>query len=149
VEQVSIRFHNTNVLQVVAVPLFASFPTYDFFLLHFDKEGGTWNVAAGYQCKMGTEHPSEDAWQEVPLSVWLEGKCRRYRVEADGRQVAAKKQRGWVMMGESKQAAMLGTSVAEALPQDIALGTSSSAVCRAEIEWNSQQESAKKRKTED
>jgi hypothetical protein len=37
-EQVSIRFHKTNVLQVVAVPLFASFPTYDTFLLHFDKE---------------------------------------------------------------------------------------------------------------
>ena len=156
VEQVSIRFHNTNVLQVVAVPLFASFPTYDFFLLHFDKEGGTWNVAAGYQCKMGTENPSEDAWQEVPLSVWLEGKCRRYRVEADGRQVAAKKHRGWFMMGESKQADMLGVSVAEALPQDSApgLGTSSSVVCRAETLWNSQKESAmerfaKKRKTED
>ena len=60
------------------------------------------------------------------------------------------------MMGESKQADMLGVSVAEALPQDSApgLGTSSSVVCRAETLWNSQKESAmerfaKKRKSED
>jgi hypothetical protein len=60
------------------------------------------------------------------------------------------------MMGGSKQADMLGISVAEALPQDAApgLGTSSSVVCSAEMVWNNQQESekekfAKKRKTED
>jgi hypothetical protein len=36
----------TQVVQVVAVPLFSSFPAYDFFLMH--KIGGEWKVAAGY-----------------------------------------------------------------------------------------------------
>lgn len=105
-----------HVVQVVAVPLFASFPTYDFFLLH-KKAKGQWLVAAGYQCKQGTESPSEDAWKQVALSVWIEGKYRNYSVR-QGSRVTATLHLGWHLLGESTQADFLGVSVLEALPLD-------------------------------
>jgi hypothetical protein len=46
-----------SVVQVVAVPMFASFPTYDFFLLN--KVEQSWIVAAGYQCKQCTQDITE------------------------------------------------------------------------------------------
>jgi hypothetical protein len=117
IDAVSARYSRTpQVLQVVAVPMFASFPTYDFFLLHKCVEG--WNVAGGYQCKQGKENPSEDAWPEIRLSVWIERKCRKYRVQEDGKRVSEKLYRGWVLLGESGQTDLLGVSVSEALPQD-------------------------------
>jgi hypothetical protein len=68
IDVVKIEFRKrTHVLQVVAVPYFASFPMYDFFVLH--REGDDWKIAAGYQCKQGTERPSDAAAPEVPLSV--------------------------------------------------------------------------------
>jgi hypothetical protein len=106
----------TNVLQVVAVPLFASFPVYDFFVLYRICDG--WTVAVGYQCKQGTEYPYEYADEEVALSVWLEGKCRKYRVGFDGAHVEMKEERGWVLLGETNQVGLLGVSISEALPQD-------------------------------
>lgn len=127
-------FEAPKVLQVVAVPIFASFPTYDFFLLHRDGNN-KWNVVVGYQCKQGTETPSEDAWDDVPTSVWIEGKCRRYRVQDDGRRVQEKLHRGWVMLGESNQADLLGVSVSEALPQDPASSQEERRTCRAEEVW--------------
>jgi hypothetical protein len=88
-----------QVLQVVAVPYCASFPVYDFFVLH--KVNGCWIIKAGYQCKQGTQPPTDDASMEVPLSVWIEGKCRQYRALADGSRVAIANARGWQVLSES------------------------------------------------
>ena len=118
----------TNVMQVVAVPLFASFPVYDFFVLHRISHG--WRVAAGYQCKQGTKYPNEDADEKVALSVWLEGKCRKYRVGDDGALVDMKEERGWLLLGENNQMGLLGVSISEALPQDPS--PQFTAVCAAE-----------------
>ena len=118
----------TNVMQVVAVPLFASFPVYDFFVLHRISHG--WRVAAGYQCKQGTNYPNEDADEQVDLSVWLEGKCRKYRVGDDGAHVDMKEERGWLLLGENNQMGLLGVSISEALPQDPS--PQFTAVCAAE-----------------
>ena len=62
--------------------------------------------------------PDKDTHPTIPLSVWLEGKCRKYHVESDGSQAELKLNRGWVMLGESCQCDLLGVSVLEALPQD-------------------------------
>ena len=75
-----------QVMQVVVVPLFASFPTYDFFLFH--RNGSSWMPAAGYQCKLGDELPDEKhqaLTNVVPLSVWIGGSCRKYRMETGTR----------------------------------------------------------------
>jgi hypothetical protein len=104
VEIVAIEFATRpEVLQVVAMPYFASFPTSDFFVLH--KVKGRWRIAAGYE-----------ASQQVPLSVWIEGKCRKYRTLEHGARVEISEVRGWQMLSESYQADMLGVSVSEALP---------------------------------
>lgn len=117
VEAVSRQFQRRNkVQQVIAVPLFAAFPVYDFFVLHRTKEN--WDVKAGYQCKQGSKYPTHETDEAVGLSVWLEGKCRKYRVEEEGSHVGSKIERGWVLLGESNQAALFGVSVSEALPQD-------------------------------
>ena len=72
IDAVKITFsQQSHVLQVVAVPYFASFPMYDFFVLHREEDGDGWKILAGYQCKQGGEHPSEDASQDVTLSVWI------------------------------------------------------------------------------
>jgi hypothetical protein len=132
IESVKLQFsRRQQVHQVVAVPLFASFPVYDFFLLHRTDNG--WKVAAGYQCKQGTMHPNQDADPAIPLSVWLEGKCRKYRVESDGSRVESKLDRGWVMLGESNQCGLLGVSVSEALPQDPS-GDEGDPLCDAEMD---------------
>ena len=120
IDEVSARYSGApQVLQVVAVPMFPSFPTYDFFLLHREGEGSLkWKAAAGYQCKEGTENPSEDAWAAVPKSVWIEGRCRRYRVREDGKRIQEKSHRGWVLLGESNQTDLLaeGTEVLGRMP---------------------------------
>ena len=118
INAVALQFSlRTEVQQVVAVPLFASFPVYDFFVLH-RTSNEKWEVAAGYQCKQGNQYPKEGTDKGVPLSVWLEGKCRTYRVDDGGCGVGLKHENGWVLMGESNQADLLGVSVSEALPQD-------------------------------
>jgi hypothetical protein len=107
--------YRPEVLQVVAVPYFQSFPVYDFFVLH--KVNSRWIVAAGYQCKQGTEGPKVEALEVVGQSVWIEGKCRKYRALADGRgRVEIANVLGWQVLSESYQAEMLGVSVSEALP---------------------------------
>jgi hypothetical protein len=53
-------------------------------------------VAAGHHCKQGTKNPSEDAWADIPFSIWIEGKCRKYCAQEDGKRVPDKLQRGWV-----------------------------------------------------
>uniref|UniRef100_A0A6S8NPX8 Uncharacterized protein n=1 Tax=Amphora coffeiformis TaxID=265554 RepID=A0A6S8NPX8_9STRA len=122
-------------VQVIAVPMYASFPTYDFFLLH--REGKrNWKVIVGYQCKQGSENPSEDAWKDILTSVWIEGKCRRYRVRGDGQRVSTKLHRGWTLLSESNQADLLGVSVAEALPQEPVCGQEERQCCVAEQEWD-------------
>lgn len=120
IDDVKIEFsQRPHILQVVAVPYIRSFPlsfsTYDFFVLHRDGDDG-WKIAAGYQCKQGTDHPTEEASLDVPLSVWVEGKCRKYRVRKDCAGVPRTVRRGWVLLGESDQVSMLGVSVLEALP---------------------------------
>lgn len=134
--EVKARFMtDPEVVQVVAVPMYASFPTYDFFLLHREGERN-WKVIVGYQCKQGSENPSEDAWKEIPTSVWIEGKCRRYRVRGDGQRVSTKLYRGWTMLGESNQVDLLGVSVVEALPQEPGNGQEERQCCVAEQEWD-------------
>lgn len=107
----------TNVMQVIAVPLFASFPVYDFFVLHRISHD-SWRAAAGYQCKQGTKYPNENVDEQAHLSVWIEGKCRKYRVGDDGAHVNVKEERGWLLLGENNQIGLLGVSISEALPQD-------------------------------
>jgi hypothetical protein len=123
--------------QVVAVPMFASFPLYDFFLLH--RINGQWVVAAGYQCKKGSESPTEHALtRDIRLSVWIEGKCRKYRVASQGTRVPAKIELGWHLLGEPAQTGLLGTSVSEALPQESTVGECPQ--CPAEQALKHQQE---------
>jgi hypothetical protein len=109
-----------EVMQVVVVPLFASFPSYDFFLFH--RDGRNWKPAAGYQCKLGDELPDKKhtALTNVGLSVWIGGSCRKYCVEA-GTRVPQTKKYGWVLMGADRQVDMLGVSISEALPHHTAL----------------------------
>jgi hypothetical protein len=105
-----------EVVQVVAVPLSESFPLYDFFILH--KLELVWTVAAGYQCKSSSEYPTKVAWAEVALSVWVDGKCRKYRLQDGSGRLPMKEEKGWKMLGESWQQEFLGVSISEALPQD-------------------------------
>ena len=151
IQSVSDRYSRApEVMQVVAVPMFASFPTYDFFLLH-KGAGEGWKVAAGYHCKQGTENPSEDAWADIPLSVWIEGKCRKYRAQEDDNRVPQKLRRGWVLLEESNQIDFIGVSVSEALPHDPSV--EENPWCSAEKAWKEQTEagaserSAKKSRT--
>lgn len=104
------------VQQVVVVPLYSSFPTYDFFVFH--RNDGNWITAAGYQCKLGNELPDEHhrAWTNVGLSVWIGGSCRKYRVESATR-VQQTEKYGWVLMAAEKQFDILGVSILQALPR--------------------------------
>jgi hypothetical protein len=106
----------SRVQQVVAVPMFASFPVYDFFVLHRTISG--WHVAAGYQCKQGFQSPKNHADADVSMSVWLEGRCRKYRVGEDGERSDRKEEKGWIVLGENFQVDFLGVTVSEALPLD-------------------------------
>jgi hypothetical protein len=116
-EAVTIEFkRRPQTLQVVAVPFYSSFPLYDFFVLH--REDKTWKIAAGYQCKQGTERPTEIASPIVPLSVWVEGKCRKYRVSTAGNRVPVDNVLGWEILGTNRQNEMLGVSISEALPEE-------------------------------
>lgn len=117
IEVVTLEFSSRpNVLQVVAVPYYASFPMYDFFVLH--RVNRCWKIAAGYQCKQGNESPTAEASRDVPLSVWVEGNCRKYRVQENGARLPRKKFRNWELLWEPEQVQMLGVSVSEALPQE-------------------------------
>ena len=139
IEEVQKNFSETHhVQQVVAVPFFASFPTYDFFVLHRVNKS-RWGFAAGYQCKQGTERPSEDASPKIPLSVWIEGKCRKYRVENDGTRVPRQLFRGWTLLGESSQESMLGVTVSEALPSRALGDHVQDDCCPAAMRYNSGQ----------
>jgi hypothetical protein len=130
IQAVSNRFSlQRHVQQVVAVPLFASFPVYDFFVLHRTSAG--WCVAAGYQCKQGFNYPVEDADEAVSMSVWLEGRCRKYRVGEDCERLDWKKEKGWILLGENLHTDLLGVTVSEALPLDP--GCTESALCAAEM----------------
>mmetsp|Transcript_1124 Transcript_1124/g.2486 ORF Transcript_1124/g.2486 Transcript_1124/m.2486 type:complete len:298 (+) Transcript_1124:965-1858(+) len=122
-----------EVMQVVVVPLFASFPIYNFFVFH--RDGEKWVPHAGYQCKLGQETPDERhrAWDDIGLSVWIGGSCRRYRVE-DGERVPATEKHGWVLMGGSVQSEMLGVSISEALPENVtSLNNPLCTTCDAEM----------------
>ena len=109
-----------HVMQVVVVPLFASFPIYDFFIFH--RVGDDWVAAAGYQCKLGHELPNEehDAWEGVNLSVWIGGSCRMYRIDKAGARVPCAEKFGWKVLGQDTQFDMLGVSISEALPHHVA-----------------------------
>lgn len=134
--EVKARFkHSPHVVQVVAVPIYASFPTYDFFLLHREGESN-WKTVVGYQCKQGTENPTEEAWKDVSVWVWIAGKCRIYRVQDDGQRVSKKLHRGWTLRSESHQTNLLGVSIAEALPQAEASSQEERQCCRAEQAWD-------------
>jgi hypothetical protein len=69
-----------------------------------------------------TVPPGKDDDAETALarrSVWIEGRCRKSRVEA-GARVDAALRRGWTLVGASGQVGMLGESVSEALPTVVA-----------------------------
>jgi hypothetical protein len=117
---------------------------YDFFVLHRNGDGLV--VAAGYQCKQGTERPSEDAAPEIPLSVWIEGKCRKYGVGPSGSRMATGIYRRWVLLGESAQASMLGVSVSEASPVQPVAVPAVDAKCSAEMVWAEKQAAATKKR---
>ena len=123
-------------VQVVAVPMYASFPTYDFFLLH--REERNWNAVVGYQCKQGRECPVDGAWKDVAASVWVEGKCRQYRVQDGGKRVAEKGHKGWKLLSDSNQANMLGITAAEALPQARGSAKDDRRCCQADTVWDRQ-----------
>jgi len=117
VDAASNRFSlQREVQQVVAIPLFASFPVYDFFVLHRTERG--WRVAAGYQCKQGSKLPKEEADKAVSMSVWLEGRCRKYRVGGSDDRLERKEEKGWILLSENCQSDLLGVTVSEAVPAD-------------------------------
>ena len=123
-----------EVMQVVVVPMFASFPAYDFFVFHRVDE--KWVPAAGYQCRLGQETPEEKnrAWNDVGLSVWIGGSCRTYRGVGDGERVPSTRRYGWVVMGASVQYDLLGVSISEALPENISsLNSPPCVMCEAEM----------------
>ena len=121
-QSVKIKFLDRIVKQVVVVPNFSSFPTYDFFVFHRVKETDDWEPAAGYQCKLGSELPNGEhrAWKEVPLSVWIGGSCRTYRVDDKQKRVEHTEKFGWKVLGKNTQFDMLGVSISEALPHHAA-----------------------------
>mmetsp|Transcript_24515 Transcript_24515/g.58165 ORF Transcript_24515/g.58165 Transcript_24515/m.58165 type:complete len:577 (+) Transcript_24515:284-2014(+) len=142
IEAVRIEFsQRPDVLQVVAVPYYASFPMYDFFVLH-RADDVRWRIAAGYQCKQGNEYPTGDASPDVPLSIWIEGKCRKYRIAEDGAHVQKTISLGWIILGESGQLSMLGVSVSEALPASSPASTDDHVQCSAEMVWAEKMEAA-------
>ena len=104
--------HRLNVLQVLAVPMDRNFPKYDFFLLHRTHEG-SWHVAAGYQCKQTSEHPTDVAEDKtkVGVSVWIEGNCRTKRAVSDGagkrRHVDYTTSNGWVLLSAQHKTTFL------------------------------------------
>ena len=118
--------HRSNVLQVVAAPLNSQFPKYDFFVLH-KPANGSWHVAAGYQCKQTSEHPTDAAEDKatVGVSVWIKGNCNTKRAVPDGtgkrRLVDETNSKGWVLLSASAPAQddFLGFTVAQALPSRI------------------------------
>jgi hypothetical protein len=112
-------WNRPKVVQVIAVPMGVSFPLYDFFILH--KQEGVWTVASDYQCKQGAELPSAVAWDEISLSVWVEGRYRWFRIQDGIDRVSEAKIDGWVMLGELNQHEFLGIWISEALPQDPAV----------------------------
>ena len=121
-QSVKIKFLDRIVKQVVVVPNFSSFPTYDFFVFHRVKETDDWEPAVGYQCKLGSELPNGEhrAWKEVPLSVWIGGSCRTYRVDDKQKRVEHIEKFGWKVLGKNTQFDMLGVSISEALPHHAA-----------------------------
>lgn len=113
-DAVATKFSGDNrVRRVVAVPLFDQFPTYDFFVFHSGGHG-TWRIAAGYQCKKGTKFPDEThaaaSLEEVPLSVWIEG--RSPKKQQTGNDFTY----GWTLLTKEQHLEFLGESVYNALP---------------------------------
>lgn len=108
------------VLQVVAVPLFASFPDHDLFILQRRSVQFPWFVAAGHQCKQGKQCPDGVANGTAGMSVWIEGKCPMHHMSEEGKgkkkhaQVAMRD--GWSMLGLEMSSEFLGVSMTEALP---------------------------------
>jgi hypothetical protein len=68
------------------------------------------------------QNPEKDADEAVSMSVWLEGRCHKYRVEEDGERLDWKKEKGWILLGENFQTDLLGVTVSEALPLALAAG---------------------------
>jgi hypothetical protein len=64
------------------------------------------------------------------MSMWLGGRCRKYRVGEDGKRLDWKKVKGWILLGENFQTDLLGVTVSEALPLDP--DCRESALCAAE-----------------
>jgi len=128
IEKVTSKFaYAEQVKQVVVVPLFASFPTYDFFVFHKTNVQGklVWSPEVGYQCKYGDEQPDEDekytTWKKVKKSIWIGGLCKQYRVNPDtGARLSQKEKNGWILMARDTQVDMLGVSISEALPEQTA-----------------------------
>jgi hypothetical protein len=105
-----------NVLQIVVIPLFPDFPTYDFFLFHRPSgwlgQNRRCSIAAGYQCKMGSKYPDEKqkAARGVKSSIWIEG-----RGAATGHKGSDKKY-GWTLLSRKEHQELLGESLFAALP---------------------------------
>lgn len=109
------------VQQVVAVPSFAQFPLYDFFVLHRNSSNNMWDIVAGYQCKQTKQSIDQNhaAGVDVPLSVWVEGNCSEFRQDAKKQKVQQDSKHGWTVLGRKMQQDLLGVSVWEALPFNV------------------------------
>jgi hypothetical protein len=104
---------NKDVRQVVVIPLFESFPVYDFFLFFRARfKTKDWKIAVGYQCKMGTKYPDSkhQAVGEVGKSVWIEGRSPITRLDPSN------KRHGWILLSREDHLHLLGESMFSALP---------------------------------
>lgn len=103
-----------DILQIVVIPLFSDFPIYDFFLFHrcqgFFRRSPKYNIAAGYQCKMGTKYPDEQhrAERGITKSIWIEGRGPVTRQNG--------KKNGWTLLSREEHQRFFGESLFAALP---------------------------------
>ena len=145
INKVQVKYaYEDHVKQVVVVPYFASFPIYDFFIFH-RSETKDWVAAAGYQCKLGDELPDKEhcAWEDIKLSVWIGGSCRKYRVNEWGARAPCVVKNGWKAMGQDTQFDMLGVSISEALPHHVAsVNAPACEFCEAEQHMKERKEAA-------
>mmetsp|Transcript_1327 Transcript_1327/g.2636 ORF Transcript_1327/g.2636 Transcript_1327/m.2636 type:complete len:174 (+) Transcript_1327:1219-1740(+) len=106
-----------SVLQMVVIPLYSEFPSYDFFLFHRHRGLLGWkkcSISAGYQCKMGTKYPDKEhkAARDVKKSIWIERRAPDVRR-------GSSKSHGWTLLFRKEHRRLLGESLYAALPVDI------------------------------
>ena len=110
------NYRYAHMLQAVVVPTYPEFPVYDFFVFHRRKRDlsgmSKFVVAAGYQCKYGSEYPDSQhkALNGVGKSIWIEGKGPSKRRKP--------KSFGWMLLSGKEVEELLGASLYAALPSN-------------------------------